>query len=315
MPRDELGDLAILLAVAEERSFTRAAARLATSQSAVSHAVRRLEEHLGIKLLARTTRSVAPTEAGEQLLETLRPALGDIRARLAQLNHLRSAPAGRVRITTSRHAAETVLWPAIDAIVARYPEIEVELSIDGALTNIVADRFDAGVRLGESVEKDMIGVRIGPDLRLAVVGSPKYLDGRARPVTPRDLLAHRCINLRMATRGNLYAWEFDSGAQSLSVRVEGPMVFNDSDLALRAALAGHGLACLLESEAVLEHIAEGRLVRLLDEWCAPFAGHHLYYPDRHQLSPAFRVLLDELRRRAREHARMALPERLPTSAG
>ncbi|NML93874.1 LysR family transcriptional regulator [Novosphingobium olei] len=298
MARDELGDLAILLAVAEERNFTRAAARLGTSQSAVSQAVRRLEENLGIKLLARTTRSVAPTEAGEQLLETLRPALGDIRERLARLSHFRSAPAGLVRITTSRHAAETILWPAIDAVVARYPEIEVELSIDGALTNIVADRFDAGVRLGESVEKDMIGVRIGPDLRLAVVGAPSYLERHGTPIVPRDLLQHRCINLRMATRGTLYAWEFEKNGQSLSVRVEGPLVLNDSAMAVKAAIAGHGLTCVLEDAPLHEHLASGRLVRVLDDWCEPFAGHHLYYPDRHNLSPAFRAVLAELRLRA-----------------
>lgn len=302
MLRDELGDLAILLAVAEERSFTRAASRLGTSQSAVSQAVRRLEAHLGVRLLARTTRSVAPTEAGEQLLDTLRPALGDIRARLAQLTQFRDAPAGLVRITTSRHAAETLLWPAIDAVVTRWPDIEVELSVDGALTDIVAERFDAGVRLGESVEKDMIALRIGPDLRMVVVGSPAYLAGRARPETPRDLLSHRCINLRMATRGNLYAWEFEKDGQALNVRVEGPMVFNDPMLGISAALAGHGLACTIEHEEVLRHIAAGRLVRLLEDWCEPFAGHHLYYPDRRNLSPAFRAVLDELRARARAYS-------------
>ncbi|MFM2370876.1 MAG: hypothetical protein RIS85_598 [Pseudomonadota bacterium] len=299
MLRDELGDLAILLAVAEEHSFTRAAARLGTSQSAVSQAVRRLEGNLGVKLLARTTRSVNPTEAGEQLLATLRPALGDIRAQLSQLTQFRDRPAGTVRITTSRHAAETLLWPAVDAILPRYPEIEVELSVDGALTNIVADRFDAGVRLGESLEKDMIAVRIGPDLRMAVVAAPDYLEQHPAPLTPRDLMDHRCINLRMATRGNLYAWEFEKDGQAVNVRVEGPMIVNDATLAIRAALAGHGLACVIEDTALTDHIAAGRFVRVLEDWCPPFAGHHLYYPDRRNLSPAFRVLLDELRRRAR----------------
>ncbi|MCY1672416.1 LysR family transcriptional regulator [Novosphingobium sp. SL115] len=299
MLRDELGDLAILLAVAEEQSFTRAAARLGTSQSAVSQAVRRLEGNLGVKLLARTTRSVSPTEAGEQLLATLRPALGDIRAQLSQLTQFRDRPAGLVRITTSSHAAETVLWPAVDAVMARYPEIEIELSIDGALTNIVEDRFDAGVRLGESLEKDMIAVRIGPDLRLAIVGAPAYVRHRPAPLTPRDLMQHRCINIRMATRGNLYAWEFEKDGQVINVRVEGPMIVNDSQLALRAALAGHGLACTIEDDVLLAHIAQGRLVRVLEDWCPPFSGHHLYYPDRRNLSPAFKVLLDELRDRAR----------------
>lgn len=296
--RDELGDLATFLVVAEERSFTRAAARLGTSQSAVSNAVRRLETHLDLKLLARTTRSVSATQAGEQLLATLRPALGDIRNQLASLASLRAAPAGLVRITTSRHAAETVLWPAINAVMVRYPDIEVELSIDGALTNIVEDRFDAGVRLGESVEKDMIALRIGPDLRMALVGSPDYFVRHPMPVTPRDLMAHRCINLRMATRGNIYAWEFEKNGQTLNVRVEGPLVVNDSALSIEAALAGHGLGFVIEEEKLREHVAAGRLVRALEDWCPPFAGHHLYYPNRRNLSPAFRVVVDELRARA-----------------
>lgn len=296
--RDELGDLAILLAVAEERSFTRAAVQLGTSQSAVSQAVRRLEAHLGVALLARTTRSVSPTEAGELLLATLRPALGDIRERLTQLSNMRERPAGLVRITTSRHAADTLLWPAVDRVLADYPDIEIELSIDGALTNIVEDRFDAGVRLGESLERDMIAVRIGPDLRMAVVGSPGYFARHAVPKTPRELIAHRCINLRMATRGNLYAWEFEKGDQTLNVRVEGSLIVNDSAIALRAALAGHGLACVIEDQTLLDHIASGSLVRVLGDWCPPFAGHHLYYPNRRNPSPAFRVVLAELRKNA-----------------
>lgn len=303
--RDELGDLAILLAVAEERSFTRAAVRLGTSQSAVSQAVRRLEAHLGVTLLARTTRSVNPTQAGEQLLATLRPALGDIRTQLADLSRLRERPAGLVRITTSRHAAETLLWPVVDKVLAQHPEIEVELSIDGALTNIVEDRFDAGVRLGESLEKDMIAVRIGPDLRMAVVGSPVYFASHPAPITPRDLIGHRCINLRMATRGNLYAWEFEQGDQSLNVRVDGPVIVNDATFALRAAIGGHGLAFTIEDEAMLGHIAAGRLVRVLEDWCPPFAGHHLYYPDRRNLSPAFRVVLDALKREAARNGRVS----------
>lgn len=297
--RDTLGDLAVFVAVADERSFTRAAARLSTSQSAVSNAMRRLEEQLGLRLLARTTRSVSPTEAGETLLATLRPALGDIRGSLEALATFRGTAAGLVRITTSRHAAETLLWPAIDAVLSRYPEIEVELSIDGALTNIVADRFDAGVRLGESVEKDMVAVRIGPDLRLAVVGSPAYFAQHPQPQTPRNLTAHRCVNLRMATRGNLYAWEFERDGQVLNVRVGGPVVVNDSAMAVNAALCGHGLACVLEDQTLLAHVAAGRLVRVLEEWCPPFAGHHLYYPDRRNHSPAFRVVLNELRTRAK----------------
>ncbi len=296
MLRDELADLAVFHAVAEEHSFTRAATRLASSQSALSQAIRRLEDRLGVKLLARTTRSVNPTEAGEQLLATLRPALGEISNSLAALGQWRDKPAGLVRITTSRHAALSILWPAIDRVLGRYPDIQVELSLDGALTNIVADRFDAGVRLGESLEKDMIALRIGPDLRMAVVGSPAYFADHAPPQTPRDLTRHRSINLRMATRGNLYAWEFEKDGHEINVRVEGPMIVNDADMALRAALAGHGLACMIEDKVLLEHIDQGRLTRVLGDWCPPFAGHHLYYPDRRQLSPAFRVLLDELRK-------------------
>jgi len=257
--------------------------------------VRRLEERLGIRLLSRTTRSVAPTEAGAQLLATLSPAMVDIRDRLALLQQFQDRPAGPVRITTSRHAADTILWPAINRLLRRYPDIEVELSIDGALTNIVTDRFDAGVRLGESVEKDMIARRIGPDLRMAVVGAPGYFQDRPVPLHPRELTDQRCINLRMATRGNLYVWEFEQGSQALNVRVEGGLIVNDAELALRAALAGHGLACVIESEALNDAVGDGRLVRVLEDWCPPFAGHHIYYPERRNLSPAFRVLLDELK--------------------
>jgi DNA-binding transcriptional LysR family regulator len=299
MARNELGDLNVFAVVAEECSFTRAAARLGTSQSALSHTVRRLESGLGIKLLSRTTRNVGVTEAGQQLLDALRPALGEIRARLDELSQYRDRPAGTVRITCSRHATETVLWPAVDGIMARYPDIHIELSIDGALTNIVADRFDAGVRLGESIEKDMIAVRIGPDLRMVVVGSPDYFSEHKPPVTPRDLTAHDCINLRMATRGDLYTWEFEKDGHALNVRVDGRLVVNDSDTAAQAAIAGHGLAYLM-SDRISEALASGALLAVLEEWSPPFSGYHLYYPDRRNLSPAFTVLVQELlRRRAR----------------
>jgi DNA-binding transcriptional LysR family regulator len=258
MQRDELGDLSAFMAVARQRSFTRAAVDLRTSQSALSHAVRRLEARLGVRLLARTTRSVSPTEAGEQLLTTLEPALDDIEAKLGALRDMRDKPAGPVRITCSRHAANSLLWPAIHAVLGDYPDIEVELSIDSALTNIVADRFDAGVRLGESLEKDMIALRIGPDLRMIVLGSPDYLKRHGVPETPRDLTAHRCINLRMATRGNLYAWEFEQDGRPLNVRVEGSLIVNDSTFAVQAALDGHGLACTVEDPVTLGHVAAGR---------------------------------------------------------
>jgi DNA-binding transcriptional LysR family regulator len=297
MRRDELGDLAAFLAVADERSFTRAAARLGTSQSALSHTVRRLEERLGIRLLTRTTRSVSPTDAGEQLIAALRPALDEIDARIASLSALREKPAGSIRINTSRHAAETILWPAIERLLPEYPDIRFELAVDQALTDIVAGRFDAGVRLGERVEKDMIAVRIGPDLRMAVVGAPAYLEAHGRPATPHDLTRHACINLRLETQGGLYAWEFGKDGRELNVRVDGPLVFNAVPLIMKAALAGFGLAFVVEAQAQ-DELADGRLVRVLEDWCPPFAGYHLYYPSRRQLSPAFTVLVNALRYRA-----------------
>ena len=296
MNRNELGDLAAFAAVAEDRSFTRAALRLGTSQSAVSHTVRRLEERLGIKLLSRTTRNVGVTEAGEQLLAAVRPALGDIRARLDALSQFRDSPSGTVRITCSRHAANMLIWPAVDAIMQRHPDIRVELSLDRALTNIVAEGFDAGVRLGEQVERDMIAVRIGPEQRLIVVGSPAYFARHPVPVTPRDLTRHDCINLRMATRGDLYAWEFEKDGQALNVRVDGRLVVNETDVARQAAIDGHGLAYIM-ADTVAGELAAGQLVPVLEDWSPPFAGYHLYYPDRHNLSPAFRAVVDELVRR------------------
>lgn len=294
MLRETLGDLSIFLTVADERSFTRAAARLGTSQSAVSHSVRRLEAQLGIKLLSRTTRSVSVTEAGADLLHVLRPALGDIGAKLVSISRFRDKPAGTVRITCSRHAVETILWAAMDRIMGAYPDINIELSLDGSLTNIVAEQFDAGVRLGESLEKDMIAIRIGPDLRLALVASPAYLKENSAPVSPRDLTRHKCINLRMATRGDLYVWEFEKDGQEINVRVEGQFIVNDSALAINAAKAGHGLAYVFQ-DLVADDIASGTLVRMLEDWCPPFAGHHLYYPDRHDLPAAFSVVAQELR--------------------
>lgn len=296
MARGSLDDLAAFAAVAEARSFTRAAAKLGVSQSALSHAMRGLETRLGLRLLARTTRSVGLTEAGEQLLARLGPALDDIAEGLNAVARLRDRPAGTVRITCSRHAAQTVLWPVLDPLLARYPEIALELSLDGALTNIVSDRFDAGVRLGEQVEKDMIAVRIGPEQQMLVVGAPAYFARCAAPATPRDLTGHDCINLRMATRGELYAWEFEKDGQAINVRVDGRLVVNDSETAKRAALAGHGLAYVMRDIAAAE-LADGRLVAVLEEWSPPFAGYHLYYPDRHNLAPAFRAVVNELVRR------------------
>lgn len=298
MRREELGDLAVFLAVAEARSFTRAAAKLGTSQSAISQIVRRLEAALGLKLLTRNTRNVAPTEAGEQLIATLRPAFDEIDARLSALSALKERPAGTVRVTSSRHAAETILWPVVSRMLKDYPEVSVEISVDGQLTDIIAERFDAGIRLGEQVAKDMIAIPIGPELRMAVVGSPVYLAARGTPQTPQDLTQHRCINIRMPSKGGLYTWEFGKDGRDLNVRVEGPLVVNDVPLILRAATEGIGLACVLEDQASAR-LQSGELVRVLEDWCPSFPGYHLYYPDRRQLTPAFTVLVNTLRYRTK----------------
>jgi DNA-binding transcriptional LysR family regulator len=294
MRREELADLSAFVVVAEERSFTRAAAKLGTSQSALSFTVRRLEERLGVRLLSRTTRSVAPTEAGERLLRTLGPALDKIGEELAALSELREKPAGTIRITAGEHAAQAVLWPALATLLPQYPDIKVELIVDYGLTDIVAERYDAGVRLGEQVARDMIAVRIGPDFRWAVVGAPSYFAKRTRPKRPQDLTAHDCINLRLPTYGGLFAWEFEKRGRELKVRVEGQLVFSNLALRLNAALAGLGLAYLPEDQ-VQTHLAAGRLIRVLDDWCAPFSGYHLYYPSRRQSTPAFALLVDALR--------------------
>jgi len=296
MPRGNLDDLLAFLAVGRERSFTRAAARLGVSQSALSHTIRALEARLGVRLLTRTTRSVAPTEAGERLLHTVGPRIEEIDAELAALSELREKPAGSVRITTTEYAAETILWPRLIPFLRRYPDIKVEIFIDNGLTDIVAQRFDAGVRGGEQVAKDMIAVRIGPDLRMAVVGAPSYFRKRPEPEKPQDLIGHSCINLRLLTHGGLYAWEFEKGARELRVRVEGQLVFNGTQQTLKAALAGFGLAYVPEDLAQ-PHIAKGRLKRVLEDWCPPYSGYHLYYPSRRQPTPAFALLAEALRYR------------------
>jgi DNA-binding transcriptional LysR family regulator len=296
MRREDMADLTMFLAVAEEASFTSAAKKIGISQSALSHTVRRLEMRLGLRLLTRTTRSVAPTEAGEQLLATLRPAMSDLDDRLAALTQLRERPAGTVRITTSEHAAETILWPAIDRLAGDYPDINIELNLESGLTNIVEGRFDAGVRLGEALAQDMVAVRIGPRLRMAVVGSPAYFADHGIPDAPQDLTQHRCINLRMTSAGGIYAWEFEKDGRELRVRVEGQLVFNRTSLITKAAAAGHGLGFVMEDQAA-PSIASGALIRVLEDWCPSFEGHHLYYPSRRQISPAFRIVIDRLRYR------------------
>lgn len=296
MRREDLADLAAFVSVAEERSFTRAAAKLGTSQSALSHTIRRLEGRLGVRLLTRSTRSVSPTEAGERLLRTLGPALDEIDSGLAQLSALREKPVGTIRISASDHAARAILWPKLAALLPDYPDVHVEISVDSGFVDIVAERFDAGVRLGEQVAKDMIAVRIGPNLRMAAVASPAYFERRPPPRVPQDLAAHDCINLRLRTLGGLYAWEFERDGRELRVRVEGQLVFNDVDLILRAALDGFGIA-YLPDDHVAALIAEGRLVRVLGEWSPPFPGFHLYYPSRRQQSPAFALVVEALRHR------------------
>jgi DNA-binding transcriptional LysR family regulator len=296
MLRQDVSDLLAFLAVARERSFTRAAAKLGVSQSALSHTIRAMETRLRLRLLTRTTRSVSPTEAGERLLRTVGPHLDQIDAELAALNKFRDKPAGTIRITAGEHAAETILWPAIAKLLPNYPDIGVEVTIDYGLTDIVAERYDAGVRLGEQVGKDMIAVRIGPDMRMAAVAAPSYFKTRRRPKTPEDLTSHACINLRLPTYGGLYAWEFEKNGRELKVRVEGQLVFNNIVLRLNAALAGLGLAYLPE-DMVKMHFAKRRLVRVLADWCPPFSGYHLYYPSRRQHTPAFTLLVDALRYR------------------
>lgn len=296
MPRDNLNELTAFLAVAREESFTRAAAKLGVSQSALSHTVRALEERLGLRLLTRTTRSVSPTEAGERLARTVGPRLDEIETELTALSALREKPAGTIRITAGEHAADAILWPAIAGLLPDYPDIRIEIIVDYGLTDIVAERYDAGVRLGEQVARDMIAVRIGPDMRMAVVGSPAYFARRPKPRAPQDLTSHNCINLRLPTYGGLYAWEFEKAGRELKVRVEGQLVFNTAALRMNAVLAGLGLAYLPEDQ-VTTFLADGRLVRVLADWCAPFAGYHLYYPSRRQATPAFSLLVDALRYR------------------
>jgi len=296
MQRGNLNDLLAFLAVGQERSFTRAAAKLGVSQSALSHTIRGLEEQLGLRLLTRTTRSVSPTEAGERLLHTIGPRFEEIESELAALSEFREKPAGTIRITATDYAVETILWPKLTRFLRRYPDVKFEVIIDYGLTDIVAERFDAGVRSGEQVAKDMIAVRIGPDMRSAVVGAPSYFEGRSEPKRPQELIGHNCINLRLPTRGGLYAWEFEKDGREVKVHVEGQLVFNGTFQMLNAALVGFGLAYVPEDVAQ-PHLAKGRLRRVLDDWCPPYPGYHLYYPSRRQATPAFALLVEALRYR------------------
>jgi DNA-binding transcriptional LysR family regulator len=296
MERGHLDDLVAFLAVAREQSFTNAAARLGVSQSALSHTLRALEERLGVRLLTRTTRRVAPTEAGERLVRTLGPRFEEIDSELAALSELRERPAGTIRISATEYAADAILLPKLAKLLRDYPDIKVEVGVDYGLTDIVTQRYDAGVRSGEQVGKDMIAVRIAPDMRMAVVGAPAYFKKRPAPKRPQDLVGHNCINLRLPTHGGLYAWEFEKAGRELNVRVDGQLTFNTTAQMLSAALCGLGLAYVPEG-LVEPHIGKGRLTRVLADWCPPFSGYHLWYPSRRQSSAAFALVVEALRYR------------------
>lgn len=294
MPTTNYDQLAMFSVVARERSFTRAAAQLGISQPALSRTMRTLEARLGVRLLARTTRSVSPTEAGEHLLRVIDPRFSEIDIELALLSEFRDKPAGRLRITAGEHAAITLLQPAIARLAPDHPDIHVEVTVDYGLTDIVAEGYDAGVRLGEQVAKDMIAARIGPDMRMAVVGSPAYFERHKHPETPQALTAHNCIAIRLPTYGGVFPWEFGKNGEELNVRVEGQLVFNNLAMRLDAALNGLGLAYMPE-DLIQGHVEAGRLIRVLEDWCPTFPGYHLYYPSRRQTSPAFTLFRDTLR--------------------
>lgn len=298
MAREVFDDLASFAVVARERSFTKAAAKLGVSQSALSQTIRALEKRLGLPLLTRTTRSVAPTEAGERLLGTVAPRFEEIEAVLVSLSALRARPAGTIRITAGEHPALSVLQPALARLLPLHPDIQVEIIVDYGLTDIVAEGYDAGVRLGEQVAKDMIAVRIGPDIRMAVVGSPAYFKRHKAPRMPQDLTSQNCINTRLPTYGGKFPWDLERKGREVNVRVEGQLIFNNAALRLASALDGLGLAYMPEDQA-LPYLADGRLIRVLEDWCPSFPGYHLYYPSRRHSSPAFGVLVEALRYRGK----------------
>lgn len=293
---ENFNDLAAFAIVAKERSFTRAAAKLRVSPSALSQTIRNLEERLGLRLLTRTTRSVASTEAGERLLRTLAPRFEEIETELAALSELRDKPAGTVRITTGEHPAISILQPALKRFLPDYPDIQVEIIIDYGLTDIVAEGFDAGVRMGEQVAKDMIAVPIGPQMRMAVVASPAYFERHPLPKSPQDMTAHKCINTRLPTYGGVFSWGLEKKGREVKVRGEGQLIFNSLAMRLSSALDGLGVAYMPEDQ-VLPYVADGRLIRVLEDWCPWFPGYHLYYPSRRQQSPALALLVDILRYR------------------
>lgn len=292
--RENFNDLLWFLVVAEERSFTKAAAKIGITQSTLSHTIKRLETRMGLRLLARTTRSVSTTEAGERLRQSLAPRIAEIESDIAALTAYRDKPSGTVRLTLSDHALDYLVWPKLRTVLVNYPDLKVEFSRDNGFRNIVEDGFDAGVRLGETVEKDMVAVRIGPDWRLVAVGAPAYFAARGIPQTPQDLMHHTCICQRQTTAGGLYAWEFEGDGRDMRMRVDGQLTFNSTLPMVDAAIAGYGIAYVPE-DIVAEHVTAGRLLTALDDWSPPFAGYYLYYPSRRQNAPAFKVILNALR--------------------
>jgi DNA-binding transcriptional LysR family regulator len=294
MKREDLIDMLWFMAVAEERSFTKAAARLGTSQSTLSHTIKRLEIRMGLRLLTRTTRSVSPTEAGEKIMRSLAPRISEIEHDIDAVLEVRDKPSGTVRITLSDHALETVVWPKLQPVMKDFPDIKIELNANDGFINIVEERFDAGVRLGESLDKDMIAVRISPDWRLVAVGSPAYFEANGFPQHPQELVSHKCINQRQIRSGGLYTWEFEKDGRELRVRVDGQLIFNSSRAQINAALSGYGIAYLPEN-LVLDDLATGRLVQVLDDWSPFFQGYYLYYPSKRQNAPAFSVVIHALR--------------------
>jgi DNA-binding transcriptional LysR family regulator len=299
MAKENLNDLQAFVVVARERSFTRAAAQIGLSRSALSHAMLGLEARLGVRLLTRTTRSVSTTEAGARLLDTVAPRLQEIEAELGQLSAMRDKPAGTVRITAHDHAIGTALWPRLMPLLKQYPEIQIEFSVDYGFTDIAAQRFDAGVRVGDRIDKDMVAVRISPDMRMSVAASPEYLAGKTSPKKPQDLTEHRCVNLRLPTRGNLYAWDFEKGRKSVNVKVDGQTIFNSTALMLQAALDGLGFA-YVPYDLMKPHIDAGRLIPVLEDWWPTFPGYHLYYANRRQIAPALALVIEALRYRKPE---------------
>jgi len=297
MPRENLNDILVFIAVAREKSFTRAAAKLGVSQSALSHTIRDLEARLGVRLLTRTTRSVSTTDAGEELFQAVAPRIDEIDASVAALSDFRDKPAGVVRITATDHPIETVIWPKLRQLLPSYPDIKVEVTVDYGLSNIVEERYDIGVRFGDQVAKDMIAVRISPDIPMTIVGAPSYFTNKNAPKTPEDLLNHDCITLRMTTTKALYAWELKKGKRETQARVGGQLTFNTQPQMVRAALDGFGLAFVPE-DAVFEHIQRGELRSVLKDWCPTWPGYHAYYPSRRQTSRAFSLVIDALKHRS-----------------